>query len=192
MPEVGTASGGGGGAEIRTARLLLRPFAEGDLGALVAYRRDPEVARYQSWSADYTMADAERLLVEHVGLRLGRPGAWVQLAAVEAAGGEVVGDCASHVLREPPHTAEIGVTLARAHQGRGLAHEALRGLVTALFERHAIRRVIAQADDRNLAVHRLLDRLGFRLEARFVEADWFKGEWATLRVYAVLHTDWEA
>jgi hypothetical protein len=43
-------------------------------------------------------------------------------------------------------------------------------------------RVYAQADDRNVAVHRLLERLGFRCQARLVEADWFKGEWTTLRM----------
>lgn len=51
-------------------------------------------------------------------------------------------------------------------------------------------RVFARADDRNTAVHRLLERLGFRREARLVEADWFKGEWTTLRVYAVLEREW--
>jgi hypothetical protein len=32
----------------------------------------------------------------------------------------------------------------------------------------------------------LLERLGFRCEARLVEADWFKGEWTTLRIYGLL------
>jgi RimJ/RimL family protein N-acetyltransferase len=50
--------------------------------------------------------------------------------------------------------------------------------------------VFAQADDRNVAVRRLLGRLGFRCEARFIEADWFKGESTTLRVFAVLRREW--
>ena len=51
-------------------------------------------------------------------------------------------------------------------------------------------RVFAQVDDRNVAVQRLLDRLGFRREGRLVEADWFKGEWATLCSYALLDHEW--
>jgi len=35
--------------EIVTERLSLRPFRVDDLAAFVAYRSDPEVARYQSW-----------------------------------------------------------------------------------------------------------------------------------------------
>jgi len=53
-------------------------------------------------------------------------------------------------------------------------------------------RVFAEADDRNTAVKRLLERLGFRCEARLVEADWFKGEWSTLCVYAILDREWQA
>jgi RimJ/RimL family protein N-acetyltransferase len=86
----------------------------------------------------------------------------------------------------------MGVTFEPAHQGRGLATEVLAGVMADLFEEHGIHRVYAEADDRNVAVHRLLERLGFRCEARLVEADWFKGEWSTLRVYAVLRREWTA
>jgi RimJ/RimL family protein N-acetyltransferase len=176
--------------EILTERLLLRRFRAGDLPAFVAYRRDPTVARYQGWDAAYSMGDAERFLAEQERVELGQPGDWVQLAAVDRADGALVGDCASYVMTEPPATAEIGVTLAPASQGKGLAREALTGLVKTLFEGHDLHRIIAHADDRNRPVQQLLERLGFRCEARLVEADWFKGEWTTLRVYALLDREW--
>jgi RimJ/RimL family protein N-acetyltransferase len=179
-------------AEIVTERLVLRPLRAGDLPAFVAYRRDPGVARYQDWDAGYSMAEAERFLAEQRGLELGRPGAWVQLAAVERGEGALVGDCAARVMTEPPATAEVGVTLAPAGQGRGLAREAVEALVTALFDDHDMHRVIAHTDDRNGAAHRLFEALGFRCEARLVEADRFKGEWATLRIYAVLEREWRS
>ena len=96
------------------------------------------------------------------------------------------------VATDPPRTADVGVTLAPAWQGSGLATEALCAVITRLFDRHGIHRVYAQADDRNLPVHRLLERLGFRCEARLLEADWFKGEWATLRTYSILRREWRA
>jgi RimJ/RimL family protein N-acetyltransferase len=74
-----------------------------------------------------------------------------------------------------------------------LATEALGALVTRLFDdEHSIHRVFAHADDRNHPVHRLLERLGFRCEARLVDADWFKGEWTTLRTYACLRLEWRS
>jgi hypothetical protein len=32
--------------------------------------------------------------------------------------------------------------------------------------------------------------LGLRFEARRIEADWFRDEWTTLKVYAVLDREW--
>ncbi len=176
---------------IATDRLLLRPFEAGDAPAFAAYRSEPDVARYQSWDTSYSRADAERFVAEQQQLEVGRPGPWVQVAVADRASGALCGDCAVRIDTEQPHTAEVGVTFGTATQGRGLATEALGALVSALFEHHGIHRVYGQADDRNLAVHRLFERLGFRCEARLVEADWFKGEWTTLRVYALLRREWE-
>jgi RimJ/RimL family protein N-acetyltransferase len=176
--------------EIVTARLSLRPFHADDLEAFVAYRSDPEVARYQAWESTYSMAEAESFLSSQRDLVFGQPGEWVQLAIVDRQTGTVCGDCAVRVVTDQPATAEIGVTLAQANQGKGLATEALTALLTELFEQGGMHRVYAEADDRNVSVCRLLERVGFRSEARLVEADWFKGEWSTLRIYAMLDREW--
>lgn len=177
---------------IVTERLVLRLLAPADVPAFAAYRSDPEVARYQSWDTSYATEDGERLVASQQGLDFGDPGPWVQVAAVDRVTGELCGDCAVRVATDQPRTAEVGVTFAPARQGSGLATEALGAVVTRLFEHHDIHRVYAQADDRNASVHRLLERLGFRCEARLVEADWFKGEWTTLRTYAALRREWRA
>jgi RimJ/RimL family protein N-acetyltransferase len=178
--------------EILTERLRLRLFRADDLPAFVAYRSDAGVARYQSWDTTYSMADAERFLASQREVVFGEPGGWVQLAAIDRATGALCGDCAVRVVTEQPATAEVGVTLAPEHQGSGLAREALAGVIARLFEDHGMHRIYAETDDRNGAVHRLLERLGFRCEARLEEADWFKGEWSTLRVFAMLRREWEA
>jgi RimJ/RimL family protein N-acetyltransferase len=176
--------------DIVTERLVLRLLQHEDVPAFAAYRRDPDVARYQSWDTSYTTADGERLVASQQGVDFGEPGPWVQVAAVDRATGALCGDCAVRVAIDQPQTAEVGVTLAPSKQGSGLATEALGAVVRLLFDQHDIHRVYAQADDRNVPVHRLLERLGFRCEARLLEADWFKGEWATLRTYAILRREW--
>ena len=176
--------------EIVTERLVLRLLRAEDVPAFAAYRSDPGVARYQSWDPSYSPADGQRLVAAQEGVDFGDPGPWVQVAAVDRASGELCGDCAVRVETDQPQTAEVGVTLAPPRQGGGLAREALGAVVTRLFEQHGMHRVYAQADDRNVAVHRLLERLGFRCEARLVESDWFKDEWTTVRVFAVLRREW--
>ncbi|MGA8719464.1 MAG: GNAT family protein [Solirubrobacteraceae bacterium] len=93
------------------------------------------------------------------------------------------------ISRRPP---KWGVTLAPDRQGLGLATEALGAIVSTLFEVHYMHRVFGEVDDRNTAVQNLFGRLGFRCESRQIEADWFKGEWTTVRVYAMLECEWRA
>ena len=98
----------------------------------------------------------------------------MQLAVVDRADGTLYGDCAVRALTDQPATAEIGVTMAPRSQGRGIAGEAVTAVVGTLFAEHQFHRSYAQTDDRNVAAHRLFERLRFRCEARLVEADWFK------------------
>lgn len=177
--------------EILTERLCLRPFRADDLPAFVAYRRLPEVARYQSWDAGYSMAEAEEFLAEQEPLEFGQPGAWVQLAVADRRTGALCGDCAMRVAGGESQGAEIGITIAPEYQGAGIAREALAAVVSRLFA-SGIHRIYAETDERNAAVHRLLERLGFRCEARLIDADWFKGEWCSLRIYAVLRREWKS
>lgn len=92
---------------------------------------------------------------------------------------------AVHRVGEQPDTFEIGVTLAQAHQGRGLATEAVTRLLEFLFDEVGAHRVVACCDSRNEAVAALLQRVGMRQESRQLEADMFKGEWTNLDRYAI-------
>ncbi|MEO8527610.1 MAG: GNAT family protein [Pseudolysinimonas sp.] len=164
--------------------LSVAPLAASDLPAFAAYRSDPGVARYQSWSANYTLDDARRLLDDQAGWDFPPAGDWMQFGVTAA--GTLVGDVAVHPLLDRPDCYEFGVTFAPAAQGRGLATRAVAGVVDYLFRQRGAHRVFAQCDARNAAVKRLLERNGFRHEGAAVEADWFKGEWTTLETWAIL------
>lgn len=152
----------------------------------MAYRRDPDVARWQSWTPAYSAADADDLIAgQPTGIASGS-GQWLQLAVRDVQTGVLLGDVAVHALADQPDTYEVGVTMAAGSQGRGIATEALGAVVELLFAEQRAHRVIAMSDARNDAVARVLTRLGFRHEGRAVEADWFKGEWTSLDTWALL------
>ncbi|WP_322410199.1 GNAT family protein [Microbacterium invictum] len=171
---------------LQTDRLVLAPLGAGDLNAFVAYRRDPDVARWQSWTPEFNAEDAGRLLEGQPADFPPPAGEWLQIAVRDAASGALLGDVAVHTSADQPDSYEVGVTVAAEHHGRGVAREALGAVVVALFDDHSAHRVTATSDARNAAVARLLTRLGFRHEGRAVEADWFKGEWTTLDSWALL------
>jgi RimJ/RimL family protein N-acetyltransferase len=159
---------------IETERLVLRRFRPDDALIFVAYRSEPSVARYQSWDERYTLADAERFIGSLAGAHPGEPGAWFQFAVADRVDDDLLGDCALQVDAHDPSRAELGYTVAPAHQGRGLATEAVGALIAYAFDTLGVERIHATADERNAPSIRLMERLGFDAIARVHTT--FKGE----------------
>jgi len=170
--------------------MVIDPLVEADVPEFLAYRQDPEIARWQSWTPDYSRADALRLIKGQPASELPDAGGWIQLALRSRDVGNLLGDVAIHRLDSQPDTFEIGITLAAASRGRGLASEALDRVLEFLLIANSAHRVVAQCDARNEPVARLLGRVGFRQESRQVDADFYKGEWTTLDGYAMLATEY--
>lgn len=178
-------------AFFETTRLSVRPFDQADLEAFVAYRADPEVERYQSW-ADYTLEQGRALIQSMQGLAVGVPGQWYQFALERRADGTLVGDLALCVSEREPREAEVGFSLAPAHQGNGYAGEALSALLTHAFETLGLHRVVAITDALNVPAATLLERVGMRREGHFHDNVFFKGAWGSEYSFAVLAREWLA
>lgn len=153
-------------------RVRLRWLRDDDLARFQACRADPELGRYQGW-APVPDDEARAFLAVMATLPFCPPGEWMQLAIAERERDGFIGDIG---LRLAPHGAalEIGFTLMREHQGRGLAFEAVQLALDAVFEHMAVQCVQAVVDARNSASLRLLQRLGF-VQTGSEEAI-FKGE----------------
>ena len=177
--------------DLASPRLLLRRLRPEDAGPIHAYRCLPEVARFQSWES-FGPDDAAQLVADQETITPNTPSTWLQLVIVERQSGEIVGDCGIHFQSDEPRQVELGVTMAPAHQGRGLAAEALGSVLDYVFGSLGKHRVVAVTDAKNAAAAGLFRRLGFRQEAHFVEHVWFKGAWGSEYLFALLHREWEA
>lgn len=155
---------------------------------MAAYRADPGVARYQGWEAA-SVREVENFIRSLAELEPDSPGQWYQLG-IALPDGRLIGDCGLHTLHRDPRQAEVGITVAPAHQRRGYGVEVLTAVLGLLFDRLGKHRVIASVDPRNHASVALLGRVGMRLEAHHVEALWFKGAWADDLVFAMLRREW--
>ena len=152
--------------------MTLRRLRGDDLEAFQAYRNDAEVGRYQGWEP-MTDAGAATMIAEMAAAPCPTPGDWLQIAIADAATDALLGDIGLHVS-ESGEEAELGITLARSAQGRGLATDAARAVIAGLRADTAVRRLIGITDVRNTASARLLERLGMTLEAE--EETVFRGE----------------
>ena len=175
---------------IESPRLVLRRFADRDLAAFLVYLNDPLVARYQSWES-YTEQQAREVIEQQKGREPGRPGEWFTFAAELKETRALVGHVALSVKGNDPRQAEIGFTFAREYQGRGLAREAAERVLDYVFETLGLHRVVAVTDCENVRSAALLERLGMRREAHFVENIWFKGAWGSEYLYAILRREWQ-
>jgi RimJ/RimL family protein N-acetyltransferase len=173
---------------LSTARLHVRRFTSADAAVFSAYRADPDVARYQSWS-DFTVDQGIALVESMRHLELGTPGEWYQLALEDRSRRVLVGDLACKVSSAERREMEIGFTLAPEEQGRGYATEALQGLLDHAFTQLGLHRVVAVTDARNTTAAALLRRIGMRQEGHLVENVFFKGEWGSELLFAKLARD---
>jgi RimJ/RimL family protein N-acetyltransferase len=177
---------------IRGERLLLRPYAAGDVDALYAYHRLPEVTRYLE-TEPRSRADVQALVAQRSRVRaLTIEGQALCLVAELASTREVVGDCVLFWRSREHQRGEIGYIFDPAYQGRGLATEAAAMLLRLGFEGLGLHRIVARCDARNTASARVMERNGMRREAHFVQIEFLKGEWADELIYAILHSEWAA
>jgi RimJ/RimL family protein N-acetyltransferase len=173
-------------------RLLMRSFRDSDLEPFLAYRNDPEVFRYQGWDTPFTrQAAAEFIAIMKEG-RPGTPGEWLQLAIERKDNAEMIGDIAFHITKTNQRTAYLGYSLARSAWGYGFASEAASKTLDYLFRVLDLHRVVADCDVKNAASIRLLEKLGFRREAHYIESFWLpeNGSWGSEYLYAMLQREW--
>lgn len=172
---------------LTSGSLIIRPFSLNDLTAFTAYRADPNVARYQSWT-DYHYQDALSLFNSTHYQDFAKAGQWYQLA-ISDQHELLMGDLAVHFIDDSQ--VEVGFTIAPAFQGQGIAAQALTRLLQYLFVELSRHRVIAQTDCLNLASAALLEKLQFRREGHFINNVFFKGAWGDEYLYAMLASEFD-
>jgi len=155
-----------------TARILLRRLGVDDLPAFQAYRHDPEVGKYQGWSA--TPDDQARAFLAQMHAAAAFvAGEWFQVGISRRDSNLLIGDIGVCVAADG-ESAEIGFSLGKPHQGQGLAAEALHEAIALLFDVTGVSRIVAVTDARNAPAIALLIALGMRQAE--TKAAIFRGE----------------
>ncbi len=150
------------------------------------------MARLQGWDAPYSLEQAQRFVESLTRVSPGKPGEWFQFAVTLHPNGTLIGDCALRTTRTDPRQAELGFSFATQYQRLGYASEAVQCVIGYAFTTLDMHRLFATTDTRNERAQRLLERVGFRREGHFVEGAWFKGEWVSEFLYALLASEWRA
>lgn len=168
-----------------TERLIMRPLRLADADALHPMYSDAEANRYGSHPATATPDETRA----HVAARLAE-GGWRAWVITLKGDDSAIGNVASYEKRQGKVT-EIGYMVRRDHWGRGIATEAVAGLIDLLFA-EGQRRIFADTDPDNAPSIAVVTRLGFTLEATL------RAEWEThigvrdSLIWGLLEHEWKA
>jgi RimJ/RimL family protein N-acetyltransferase len=177
---------------LETDRLLLRPFAPSDFDAMFAIFSRADVATYLYHGAQSEEEVRERLNEKIANREIAEPGDILRLAVLLKKNGRVIGDVVLHWHGDQHRQGEIGFVVHPDQHGHGYATEAARVLLKVAFADLELHRVIGKAEARNAASARVMEKLGMRSEAHFVENAFVKDEWQSELVYAILDHEWKA
>lgn len=172
---------------LKTERLHIRPIDINDKEALFSYRSDPKTNQYLNLIPQSVDDIAE--FIDKSASEINVPETWFQLAIIEQDSSQLIGDIGIHFLENKQ--VEIGYTLDKHFRGKGYATEALSSVIDYLFNALDKHRITASIDPTNLKSIQLVERLGFRKEAHFVESLFFHGRWVDDAIYALLASEWK-
>ena len=181
---------------IETKRLILRPMRMSDVDDLLEYQSNPEIVKYIPWpprtreqvieAAEKTIAtgkfdiqDENDYIVLVWELKKG-PG--VQ----DRDTGKVIGQSNSGFRSKRDSCGDIGWVTHPEFQRQGYAFEATRALMHYAFEHLPYQRIIADIDTRNPESAAMAEKLGMRREGEFIDSEFFKGDWCSMWLYAIL------
>ena len=177
---------------LETARLLLRPWRDGDAPVLYRWASDPEVGPRAGWPVHTSVENS----LEIIHGPLGKPETY---ALVYRQTGEPVGSaglfppedyCPPLDLAAGAAQLELGYWVARPYWGQGLAPEAGRAMLRRAFEDLGCTVVHCSHADFNSQSRRVIEKLGFtyRLTRNAVDVD---GNSRPTCCYVLPREDWE-
>ena len=173
---------------LETQRLRLRPFADSDGDEVFALQSDAEALRYWD-SPPWTDRSAIARFLD--GCRqMAEDGTGARVAVERTSDQAFVGWCTFNSWNPDFRSASLGFSFKRPAWGRGYATEAAQSLLGWAFETLDLNRVQAEADTRNSASARVLEKLGFVLEGTLREDCIVNGDVSDSWIYGLLRRDW--
>ena len=161
---------------LETERLILRAITPDDRYAIFQNYSDPEVA---NWFFDqpYTQVEQADQIIQ-VFTDKAAEGKGLAWAILLKESGQFIGTCSYEDLTGLQ--GEIGFDLARQHWGHGYMSEATQKIIHYGFTVLQLVRIEAHTYSRNSRARKMLDRLGFKVEAISQETHFYgltKEDW---------------
>jgi len=174
----------------------IRPFARGDLDALLALRLSNRdfMAPYEADRSDAFFTRAGQAREIALDMEAWTAGAGYAFAIVDSeADDRLVGRIAlSNVVRGPWQNATLGYWVDLAANDRGHASAAVHLVCRFAFEDAGLHRVQPAIMPRNARSQRVVQKVGFRREGTALRYLKIAGVWEDHDIHALTREDWGA
>ena len=172
-----------------TDRLILRNYRLDDISDFHEYMSQEFTVKYQGY-APLSLEKSEKGVTK----RLDDDAHWV---CELKESGKVIGNI--EYTKGKDGNYEIGYEFSEKYGKKGYATEACKTLIEHLFQTLNARRIYAGMDEPNVNSWKLMERLGFRKEAHFIECEASFNEkdeqgnpiYVSCYVYALLKKEWQ-
>ncbi len=173
-----------------TERLRLRPFEDRDADDLYALHSNARVLRFWDSPPWTDPARSERFFA--ASRQMAEEGSGARVAVDRLSDGSFVGWCGLSRWNPDFRSASLGYCYGESAWGHGYATEVAGALLEWAFGTLDLNRVQAEADTRNVASARVLEKLGFVLEGTLREDCVVNGDVSDSWVYGLLRREWRA
>lgn len=180
-----------GTQKIETQRLILRQFTMKDAQAMYDnWASDPEVTRYLMWPAHGNVHVTEAVLRDWISHY--EDDDFYQWAIVlKEQGTAPIGSISVVSHDDQVQKAHIGYCIGKDWWNRGIASEALQGVIDFLFREVGMLRIDSRHDVRNPYSGAVMKKCGMQYEGMLRQSDWNNQGFCDTCWYGILKEDWE-
>ena len=176
-----------GTKELKTERLILRPFTVADAEAMYCtWASDPDVTNFLTWPthSDVTIS---RMVLESWEKEYRNPDYYQWAIVFE---GKPIGSIAAVSISDLEDKVEVGYCIGKAWWHKGIVSEALAALISFFFETVGTNRIEAKHDANNPHSGGVMRKCGMTYEGTLRQANRNNRGICDSCVYAILRSEY--
>ncbi|MCL2199539.1 MAG: GNAT family N-acetyltransferase [Defluviitaleaceae bacterium] len=173
-------------SEFESERLIFRKFCEDDFSVLYSWRKDTENMGYRRdgvKTEEETRQHLEWIIAEASADEC--ESLWFAVARKDD--NKLIGE---GILLHMPENPEMGWLVGKDHWQQGYGTEIGHALLKFCFQTLNLRRIIAACHVDNHASYKLMEKIGMRREAHFIQEKLYGDVWCDRYQYAILRDEW--
>jgi len=169
---------------IQTERFIIRPFKDADAKLWQSWDVDPLIQAHMPEPINEPQDIGE----QHEYMKECEEEEDGYYWSIEAVTGPTVGTVALTDINEHHKLAEIGILIGdKDYWGKGVATEVVTAVIDFAFNELGMVRISAETEAENIAVSKVLEKVGFSMDGEFLSARVKNGQRVDVKHYGIVN-----